>query len=52
MPACFCSANRQASQMPSSSKLIVAFLLSLVCWYSTAELGRWLEMTQRLQKCT
>lgn len=31
------------------SKLMVFFLLSLVCSYSTAEFGRWLEITQRLQ---
>ena len=33
--------------MPSASKLIVYFLLSLVCAYSTAEFGRWFEITQR-----
>ena len=48
----FFSANRQASQMPSESKLMVFFWLSLVCAYSTAELGRWFEITQRLQNTT
>src|SRR5450631_1522641 len=52
MVAFFFSANRQASQMPSASKLMVFFWLSLVCSYSTAEFGRWLEMTQRLQNTT
>src|SRR5689334_5076259 len=48
----FFSAKRQASQIPSASKLMVFFLLSLVCSYSTAEFGRWLEITQRLQYTT
>ena len=43
---CFSSATRQASQTPSSSKWMVALRLSLVCVNSTAELGRWLEITQ------
>src|SRR5690242_1799821 len=48
----FFSANRQASQMPSESKWMVFFWLSLVWAYSTAELGRWFEITQRLQYTT
>ena len=40
---------RQASQTPSSSKLMVDFFDALVCLNSTAELGRWFEMTQDLQ---
>src|ERR1043165_287269 len=48
----FCAATLQASQTPSSSSLMVVLVLALVCWYSTAELGRWLEITQREQNFT
>src|SRR5690242_15566536 len=48
----FFSVKRQASQTPSESKKMVFFFDSLVCSYSTAELGRWLEITQRAQYST
>jgi hypothetical protein len=48
----FFSANRQALQIPSSLKTMVGFGCPGRLWNSTTELGRWLEMTQRLQKRT
>lgn len=52
MVAFFCSANLQASQIPSSPKAIVALCELGLCWCSTQELGLWLEITQVLQKTT
>src|SRR3954464_15745090 len=46
---CLRSATRQASHTPSSSNAIVALRLSRVWAYSTAEFGRWLEITHRRQ---